>query len=85
MQVPPSLYLVKMCPFIITVFPCASVHMYLCSPALEETHILYTVTICCQINWVDLFGKVSKFRSMIRAEHTPVKAMLCMQNRLCID
>ena len=41
MRVPSSLYLVKMCPFIITVYPCASVRTYLCSPALEKTHIQY--------------------------------------------
>lgn len=48
-----TIYLVKMCPFIITVLSCASVHMYLCFLPLKNTHFLYLVTICCQVYWVD--------------------------------
>lgn len=78
---PSSLYLVKICPFIITVFSCASVHMYLFFLTLEKTHLLYAVTIAS----FELFGKISEFRYAIRAERAPTKMMLRMQNGLCID
>lgn len=54
-------------------------------PDSEENHLLYTVTIHCQIYWADLFVKVFKFHCMIRTEYTPVKAMFHMRNRLCMD
>ena len=75
------------CPLHYTLWKCAlssslysHVHLSIriCVPRLWRKHIYCTIR--CHIYWVDLFGKVSRFRCVIRTEYTPVKAMLYMQN-----